>query len=908
MTLHKVFLVLVLFIVAIAPALSACEVGLTLTDATDYGTRVGRNATELVHPFTLDVAAPGSKLTVVYTYSSFLPFPGIARTCETPEACSIRHFCLRPGTYNVLAVAQCDSATSARKTLQLVVPETPLEVEIEKIEPIDGQYDVHSVLSVPPGATVQSSWLEVFPLLSDGTYGTPRQVSSHLIDALTGDKVQTAVVTCDRRVVRSAEAIVPPPPSIEVAVLDGDGQRAVIGEPAARPLRVKFTASDPSWDLTKIPAVFEVLTVPQGAAGHGVGPTDAAIGQTYTAPIDADGIASATIVVGDLAGPYVVRVQSPQSVTGSTAVFTTTAVRPDRVAIIKDTAEMSDLAATYAVSLTEPTTFHAVGLDAGGAKIGPVRCTWTANAKGNPSTRGEGTLTPVTNTRTTTFKPTRVGRLTLNAASSMKGVAAGAADLFITKLYIDVDGLFDAAAPVDEYQQFTPGSTLTGSSVPLATIRAGQRIALHVLTGESSRGKVTFTLSDVSSYAGVAMNSPIAAASAAPDLALRNAAGTAVQTITVPFSKTGDTAATLLALDYAAHGKLRVTIESGRTVYQLATLTLPSDGNDNGIADAGWRALANSSTGATNHVPDVYPVASDGDNDPVVSGLPIEGRTGDGLTVFEEYRGFVVRGEHRRLHPLRKDVFILLYPEDDPFDDRIAELPLTVHEIHPGEAVGDLGPIINPNRATIAGASQQRGIYVRLRLVPPLYRYADGSTAPADFEALGYTFQQGDDERFIDEQLASAAVVGSPNETLVADIYDEAFWHHWISYGPNGVRDTVIAPTDVHDSIAPAIHGGSNRVQSVPNSANFTGDDFHSSVINTVCGSAPGRPYRTLTPDEVLDSYLTTFLHEVAHALDVDHDRLECSPSIMSDEMADPVLRSLTPNDRSQIRVHRKHN
>jgi hypothetical protein len=215
---------------------------------------------------------------------------------------------------------------------------------------------------------------------------------------------------------------------------------------------------------------------------------------------------------------------------------------------------------------------------------------------------------------------------------------------------------------------------------------------------------------------------------------------------------------------------------------------------------------------------------------------------------------------------------------------------------------------LRPVRCRDHAATQQRGIYARLRLVPPLWRYADGTTAPADFEVLGYTFQQGDDERFIDEQLASAAVVGSPNEALVADIYDEGFWHHWISYGPNGACDTVIAPTDVHDPAAPGIYGGNNRVQSMPNSANPAGDDFHTSIINTVCGTAPNRPYRTLTPNEVLDSYLTTFLHEVAHALDVDHDRLNCSPSIMSDELADPVLRSLTANDRSQIRVHRKHN
>jgi hypothetical protein len=49
----------------------------------------------------------------------------------------------------------------------------------------------------------------------------------------------------------------------------------------------------------------------------------------------------------------------------------------------------------------------------------------------------------------------------------------------------------------------------------------------------------------------------------------------------------------------------------------------------------------------------------DTDSIPAVSGNPLNrGLLGDGLTNFEELRGFLVRGEHRRAHPDHKDLFL----------------------------------------------------------------------------------------------------------------------------------------------------------------------------------------------------------------------------------------------------------
>ena len=426
---------------------------------------------------------------------------------------------------------------------------------------------------------------------------------------------------------------------------------------------------------------------------------------------------------------------------------------------------------------------------------------------------------------------------------------------------------------------------------------------MWVLTPDAKRNTpVTFQLTEVSQHPGIAMNFPVSGADTTADI---DFATTSVPK--VPSKGTKAVSVTLNIRDYAAQGKVAISYKTTSGTTRTFHKQIPLDANANELPDVGWNALANSATGAMNHVSDAHPPNSDTDNDPVVTGLPTQGMTGDGLTAFEEYRGFLVRGAHRRLHPLRKDLFIVIDPADDSFDDRITELPLAVHEIRPSEALGQFGPEINPNRGTIAGSSLQRALFARNRLIPPMYQRADGVVS-ADFEARGWTFQQGDDLNLIDGTMASLALVQSPNETLVCETFDYNFWRHYVSYGPNGLRETAIAPTDIDFPANRAIYGGDDWTQSIPNSLNALGDDFQTDAILTVCGSEPDRPWRALSPEEVIQLYQNTFLHEVAHGVDIEHDRVNCSLSIMSDEAALPVVRELTPNDQSQIRVHRKHN
>lgn len=698
--------------------------------------------------------------------------------------------------------------------------------------------------------------------------------------------------------------------STDAVAVSGTAQTGVISHPAEHKIVARIVgpngAPAPSQQV-----LFEFVSQPANATGAAIGPDETATTPTYTATSGPSGEVSATMILGNKEGAYTIKASVPASPEGESAEFVLTAKKPDRIRIVQDSPNVALAKNAYVVSLLHEPTYYAVGVDASGAAIGKVRCDWAIAASG-PSA-GAATVDPASRSTQTTLRPSAIGKVKLSANPALSGVGTAKADLLIGGVFLDVDGDLTPTNLHDDLPKFIPGATLTGKSVPVPS-SAGQElqtVKLHVLNGRTTRGSVTFTLTQVSKYPGVAMNYPITAASDESDFDFGPAADPACPgrlCISVPFADSGNTSAAVYVRDYAARAKVTAEIKMSQDTF-VQEIWLPNDVNGNGVPDGGWHALANSATGAMNHVADNHPAASDGDNDPVASGLPAAGITGDGLVAMEEYRGFVVRGAHRRLHPLRKDLFVVVHPDDDAFDDRISELPLAVHEIRPTEAVGQYGPVINPNRAGVPGSSLQRGLLARNRLNPPMYQRTDGSIVSADFEARGWTFVQGNNINLIDGSLAaSLAEPESPNETLACDIFDWAFWRHFISYGPNGVRDTVVAPTDTDYAADRVIFGEADWLQSAPNSLNTAGDDLQTITISTECGSAPDRPWRALAADELIHAYRNTFLHEVAHGVDIAHDRIMCSPSIMSDEGAEPVERRLTTNDHSQIRIHRKHN
>jgi hypothetical protein len=94
----------------------------------------------------------------------------------------------------------------------------------------------------------------------------------------------------------------------------------------------------------------------------------------------------------------------------------------------------------------------------------------------------------------------------------------------------------------------------------------------------------------------------------------------------------------------------KVTHPSGRPkkhIYRDNRVTIPRDVDENRIADGGWRTQGN--------VLIRDPINPRGDDD---NQLPGDGYPGDGLSNYEEYRGFLVSGNFIRTNIRNKDLFI----------------------------------------------------------------------------------------------------------------------------------------------------------------------------------------------------------------------------------------------------------
>jgi hypothetical protein len=94
----------------------------------------------------------------------------------------------------------------------------------------------------------------------------------------------------------------------------------------------------------------------------------------------------------------------------------------------------------------------------------------------------------------------------------------------------------------------------------------------------------------------------------------------------------------------------KVPHPSGRpkkTIYTDNRVTIPRDVDENHIADGGWRTNGNVL------IKDPANPRDDNDNQ-----LPGDGYDGDGLSNYEEYRGFLVNGFNIRTNIFHKDLFI----------------------------------------------------------------------------------------------------------------------------------------------------------------------------------------------------------------------------------------------------------
>ncbi len=211
------------------------------------------------------------------------------------------------------------------------------------------------------------------------------------------------------------------------------------------------------------------------------------------------------------------------------------------------------------------------------------------------------------------------------------------------------------------------------------------RVRAKIVEPAGLTGKIRFTLDDVSREPGVCMNFPFSGRDEIPDLVISEMSGSGLnisedgQSAVTP-DEVSETEIVLQPRDFGARGKLSATATvtaGGKEMEVRAVLkrtgehwvTLPLDENRNGMADS-WEKDRG-----------IFPCAGDADDD----GDPAGKAPGDGLSAFEEYRGFFVKGKHERLDPNRKDLFVY---DPDGLAERAAFGPVTrlaVHYVEPEE-------------------------------------------------------------------------------------------------------------------------------------------------------------------------------------------------------------------------------
>ncbi len=181
--------------------------------------------------------------------------------------------------------------------------------------------------------------------------------------------------------------------------------------------------------------------------------------------------------------------------------------------------------------------------------------------------------------------------------------------------------------------------TLSLSDTPAGWLPENSNTVSHTaaVSPDSARAVVEFELVEASREPGDALNH---GTGLGPDLEFRqrDQVDAAVQVISPSTARTAVAVrrATIVtrALDFGAYGAIEA-----RACGAAVRVSLPLDRDGNHIADA-WPFGSGAATDDTDDTP---------------SG---NGTLGDGLSRYEEYRGFFVAGAHIRTDPTRKDVFV----------------------------------------------------------------------------------------------------------------------------------------------------------------------------------------------------------------------------------------------------------
>lgn len=208
-------------------------------------------------------------------------------------------------------------------------------------------------------------------------------------------------------------------------------------------------------------------------------------------------------------------------------------------------------------------------------------------------------------------------------------------------LFLDADNNFSTGSPNSDHLSYLPGkdpssnASISPASLPqtVKLIAAYVNGSNQIVAPPAWAPTITFSLADTSRFVGVAMNSG-------------NQTDDDFQLVatTADFSTLNDNTArvSLNCNDYGGFTTATATDGASAPGFRL-----PDDGaTQNWLPSAGWYTSTGSGV-------DQGAAGDDSDSTPTASGA-----AGDGLSAFEEFRGFIVMGDHVRTNPAFKDIFV----------------------------------------------------------------------------------------------------------------------------------------------------------------------------------------------------------------------------------------------------------
>ena len=256
-------------------------------------------------------------------------------------------------------------------------------------------------------------------------------------------------------------------------------------------------------------------------------------------------------------------------------------------------------------------------------------------------------------------------------------------------LLATLTGLYPSQTHAVSVELLKPADYDTWEPINKGTITITVKVSgLHDRTEGFSEGTVTLNFSEITSWIGICMNYPNKMPKSENDLrfypkdqeplpdgmnwipeewnTLVGAESTGinegvVDEVGFEFTSkintdTFSVPITIRCEDYGAYGLLLATLVDSLddTRTWTAERTVPKDDNGDYIADS-WKK--DEWNGANGHIP-----PADSEEGPTTNGgqnrVETNTHIGDGLVVFEEYRGFMVGGGHKRLCPKKKDIFV----------------------------------------------------------------------------------------------------------------------------------------------------------------------------------------------------------------------------------------------------------